>query len=147
MRTRVLLGAIGIAMIGYGTWRIFANARATQPLHLGEWLLGALVVHDGVIAFVIVAVGWVLVRAVPGRARAYVQGGLITAGLVTAIAVVETYRRGKSAPGQALLEQNYRANLVVLLVLICLGTLLCYMVRVVRDARSTRRHQDPPDAG
>jgi hypothetical protein len=61
--------------------------------------------------------------------------------------VVETYRRGKSAPGQALLEQNYRANLVVLLVLICLGTLLCYMVRVVRDARSTRRHQDPPDAG
>jgi hypothetical protein len=143
MRTRVLLAAIGIAMIGYGSWRIFANPRATQPVHLGEWLLGALVFHDGVLAFVIVVVGWLLARAIPGRARAYVQGGLITAGLVTAIAVVEIYRRGKSAPGQALLEQDYRAHLAILLLLIALATASCYAVRVIRDARARRRSKDP----
>jgi len=143
MRIRVLLAAIGIAMIGYGGWRIVTNPRATQPVHVGEWLLGALVLHDGVLAVVIVVVGWLLARAIPGRARAYVQGGLITAGLVTAIAVVDIYRRDKSAPGQALLEQDYRAHLVILLLMIALGTATCYAVRVIRDARYSRQPEDP----
>ena len=100
---RVLLGVVGVAMMTYGIWRIFDNTGATQPLHLGEWLVGALILHDGVLSFVVVAIGWLVARAIPGRARAYVQGGLITAGLVTAVAAVEIYRRGKSAPGQSLL--------------------------------------------
>jgi hypothetical protein len=137
---RVLIGVVGVAMMTYGIWRIFDNAGATQPLHLGEWLVGALILHDGVLSFVVVAIGWLVARAIPGRARAYVQGGLITAGLVTAVAAVEIYRRGRSAPGQSLLEQNYSANLALLLLLIALGTAACYAMRAVRDARSASRH-------
>ena len=140
---RVVLGGIGVVMVGYGVWRIFANAAATQPLHLAEWLLGALLVHDGVLSSVIVAVGWLLARTIPGRARAYVQGGLIAGGIVTAVAGVESYRRGKAAPGQALLEQNYGAHLALLLLLIALGTAACYTIRVIRDARTDRQPRDP----
>ncbi|MEP6599426.1 MAG: hypothetical protein ABJB98_08280 [Actinomycetota bacterium] len=133
--TRALLGLAGLLMIGYGGWRILDNRAATQPVKVGEWLIGALILHDGILSFVIFGLGWLLARTIPGRARAYVQGGLIAGGLVTAVAVLLIYRRGKSQPGQALLTQNYGANLAILLALIAAGTALAYALRVARDSR------------
>lgn len=133
--TRGALGVAGVLMIGYGAWRILDNRASTQPLKLGEWLIGSLILHDGILSFAILGLGWLLARTLPGRARAYVQGALIAGGLVTAVAVLLIYRRGKSQPGQALLTQNYGANLAILLALIALGTAAAYAVRVRRDSR------------
>lgn len=136
MRTRLLLGAIGIAMIGYGGWRIIENRAATQPVKLGEWLIGGLILHDGILSWLVLGVGWLLARAIPGRARAYVQGGLIAGGLVTVVAGFLIYRQGESQPGQALLTQNYGLHLVVLLAAITLVSALAYLLAVRRDASS-----------
>lgn len=136
MRTaRWLLGALGATLLGYGTWRIFEFAQATQPKQLGVWLVAALVLHDGILSWLVVAAGWLLARLVPGRARAYLQGGLITAGLVTLVAAPLIYRQGKSQPGQALLERNYLANLVIILAAIAAVTGAAYLLRVRREAR------------
>jgi hypothetical protein len=143
---RLVLGATGVALLGYGIWRIVENASATQPLHLAEWLLGAVVLHDGVLSMAVLAVGWLLTRTLPGRARAHVQGGLITGGTVTVVAGFLIYRRGKSAPGQALLDQNYGLHLAVILMSIALVTAIAYAVRVVRDGRTTTAANDRPDA-
>jgi hypothetical protein len=150
MRTaRWLLGGVGIALLGYGIWRIFEFSAATQPRQLGLWLGAALVLHDGILSWLVVGSGWRLARFVPGRARAYLQGALITGGLVTLVALPLIYRRGRSQPGQALLERNYLANLLVILGCIAAGTAAAYLARVRRDARvvKVRPPADQTSAG
>jgi hypothetical protein len=134
---RVFIGLLGLVMLGYGAWRIFDFSAATQPKELAKWMIGALILHDGIFSWLVVGLGWVLRRFVPGRARAYVQGGLITAGLVTIVAVPLIYRRGKSLPGQALLERNYLLNLLIIFAAIAAVTTGAYLTRVRRDSRLT----------
>jgi len=139
---RALLGLLGLVMLGYGVWRIFHFSQATQPWELGKWLIAALILHDGIFSWLIVGAGWLLGRFVPGRARAYLQGGLVTAGLVALIAAPLIYRRGKSQPGQALLEGNYLANLLVIFAVIAAVTTLAYLVRVRRDTKLANRRPE-----
>src|SRR5439155_6760043 len=82
-----LPAATGALMVGYGVWRILGDAQTTKPLKLGEWLLAAIVLHDGVLAWLVLGVSWLVARVVPPRARTYVQGGLVCAALLTVIAL------------------------------------------------------------
>ncbi|HST46761.1 hypothetical protein [Jatrophihabitans sp.] len=132
---RWLLGGLGIALLGYGSWRIFEFSAATQPEQLGIWLAAALVLHDGILSWLVVGIGWLLARFVPGRARGYLQGGLITAGLVSLVAAPLIYRRGRSQPGQALLERDYLVNLLIIAACIAAVTATAYLVRVRRETR------------
>jgi hypothetical protein len=141
---RWLLGGLGVLLLAYGTWRIVEFSAATQPRQLGLWLVAALVLHDGILSWLVVGIGWLLARFVPGRARAYLQGGLITAGLVSLVAVPLIYRRGKSQPGQALLERDYLANLAIIGACIAAVTTTAYLVRVRRETR-TVKHRPPAD--
>jgi len=150
MRTaRWLLGGLGIALLGYGIWRIVEFSAATQPRQLGIWLAAALVLHDGILSWLVVGAGWLLARSVPGRARGYLQGALVTGGLVTLVAIPLIYRRGKSQPGQALLDRNYLANLLVILGCIAVVTGIAYLVRVRREANvvKVRPPADQTSAG
>jgi hypothetical protein len=144
---RILLGAIGVALLGYGGYQLLNNSGATHPVEVATWLVIALAVHDGVIAWVIVVVGWLIARVVPPRARAYVQGGLICAALITLIALPLIYRRGKAEPGLTLLSQNYPAHLAVLLGMVAAVTAGAYAVRVARDrsGRSSTNDRPPTD--
>ncbi|MEP7020727.1 MAG: hypothetical protein ABI808_08755 [Pseudonocardiales bacterium] len=135
---RIVLGTIGALGIGYGTYRLLGNPSAVHPLKLAPWLIGAIVLHDFVLTPIVLGVGLLLTRFVAPRARRYVQGGLVTSALVTAIALPLIYRRGKGLPGKALLERNYAANLVLILVLIAAGTAAAYGIRVARDSRGQR---------
>ncbi len=137
MRTaRWLVGSLGLALLGYGIVRIFQFSAATQPRQLGLWLVAALILHDAIFAWLVVGAGWLLARLVPGRARAYLQGGLITAGLVSVVAAPMIYRQGKSQPGQSLLERDYLANLLIIFACIAVGTGAAYLVRVRREVKA-----------
>jgi hypothetical protein len=48
------------------------------------------------------------------------------------------YRRGKSQPGQALLERDYPANLALIVAGIAVGTGAAYLLRVRRDAQAAK---------
>ncbi len=139
---RILLGTIGLAAIGYGALRILTDAKDTKPLALLKWLIGSLLVHDLLIAPVLIGIGWLLVRFVPPRARTFVQAGLVAGGLVGALGVLLIWRQHKSsARSLALLQQNYAANLLVLLVIIALVTACCYLISV---SLVNRRNTRPP---
>lgn len=139
---RIVLGTIGVAAIGYGALRILTDSKDTKPLALAKWLLGSLLVHDLLIAPVVIGIGWLLARFVPPRARAFVQAGLVTGGLVGALGVLLIWRQGKSsARSLALLQQNYAANLLVLLAIIAAVTAACYLTSV---SRASRRNTRPP---
>lgn len=148
---RIALGVLGIGAIGYGALRILTDAKDTHPLALVRWLIGSLLVHDIVIAPVVLGVGWLLGRLVPGRPRAFVQAGLVTGGLISALGVLLIWRQGKtSARSLALLQQDYALNLLVLLAIVAAGTVLCYLVfgrgagPAVRS-RPSRTNTRPPE--
>jgi hypothetical protein len=141
---RLLLGVLGAALIGYGSYELLHDPGATHPAEIARWLVIALIVHDGVVAWAVVVGGWLVARLVPGRARAYVQGGLICAALITAVALPLIYRRGKAAPGLTLLTQDYPAHLGILLSIVAAGTVTAYLLRVLRDRYGRSRANDRP---
>ena len=104
-------------------------------LLLAGWMIGAVVIHDGVLSPLIVLVGALLAR-VPPRARRYLQSGLIVGALVTVIALPLVARQGTQPRAKALLLRDYGANLAILLGLLAAVSLLAYAVHVVRDGRS-----------
>jgi hypothetical protein len=133
MRTRVLLGAVGTFGIGYGAFRLLEQQQVSQPWYLVRWLVAALVLHDGVLAPATFAIGALLSATVRPRARRYLQGALVTGGLVTLIAAPLIYHRGTQPAAKVLLDQDYAGHLAVVLAMIGVVTAAAYVVRVVRD--------------
>ena len=133
---RPLLGALGMAALGYGAWLIARWPTHTKPVSLATWLLGALILHDGILVPITLTAGAVLTVAVRPRARRYLQGFLIVAAVVAVVTVPLVLREGKAQPGQALLTQDYRAHLIWVLAAVGGGCLLAYLIRVARDRRA-----------
>lgn len=132
---RVILVVSGILVGLFGAVQLLAGTPFTNLLILAGWMIGAVVIHDGLIAPAVVAVGWAVGRVVPARGRRYLQAFLIAGGLVTAIAIPLIARRDTQEPSKAILQQNYAANLTVLLGLLAAASLLAYAAQVARDHR------------
>lgn len=129
---RIVLGAIGGLLLLYGViWLVHGLAAATLLVLIG-WLAAAVIIQLGVLSPLVLAVGAGLHKFVPVRGRAFVQAGLIIAASVTIIAVPLMLRQFSQPPGKAMLLQDYRVNLLVLLVIIAVGTSLAYAIRVAR---------------
>ena len=128
------LGAAGVALLLFGAVRLVLDMPG-KLLGLGLWMVGVIAIHDGVLSPLVVAVGWILARTVPPRARRYVQSALVAGGLITIVAVPLIYRRGTQPPSKALLLQDYGSHLLLLLGIVAALNLLAYAVAVIRDRR------------
>ena len=133
MRVRVLLAVCGVALGGYGAFRILTQVHGHALFVLGLWLVCAVLIHDGLLSPAVVTVGYLVGRFVPPRARRYVQAALIMGGLVTIVAIPLIHREGTQPPQKALLRQNYGGNLTLLLAMIAAVSLAMYAVHVARD--------------
>jgi hypothetical protein len=145
VRTRVVLAVAGVLLALFGVFRLVTQVPAGDLIMLGVWLAGAIIIHDGILSPLIIGVGVLLRRAVPPRARGYLQAALIAGGLITVIALPLIYRRGSQPMSKALLEQNYFGNLTVLLGIVGATTLLAYAIHVVRFNSRTARRAQPSD--
>ncbi len=132
---RIGLGVAGILLMLFGAFRLFTEITPADLIVLAVWLIGALVIHDGILSPAVVAVGWAVSRVTPPRARRYLQAGLIMAAIVTVIAIPMIYRRDSQPKSKAILQQNFGVNLTVLLALIAAGTLIAYAVAAARRPR------------
>lgn len=137
-RWRYALVAAGVLLLLYGGVRLVAEVPAALP-GLVLWMVGIVVIHDGLISPLVVGVGWLLARTVPPSGRRYLQTALVVGGLITIIAIPLIARRGTQPPAKALLLQNYGANLAILLGLVAALNLTAYLVTAARD-----RHSDAP---
>jgi hypothetical protein len=148
MRSRIALGTAGALLILFGAFRILTNTGQSDPVGLVEWLVAAVVLHDGVLVPLTITVGALLTRFVRPRPRRYLQGGLITAALVTAIAVPLIYRHGSQPRAKSLELQNYGLHLAVLVGLIAAFVAVAYAARVLRDRQLHPTGQpDGPNTG
>jgi hypothetical protein len=136
MRVRIALATAGLLLGFYGVFRIVTQVPHHKLMVLAFWLIGALVIHDGLLSPAVVSISWVLARVVRPRARRYLQFALITGGLVSVIALPMIHRQHQGPVSKALLRQNFSANLTLILAVIAVLTLAAYAVRVARDRTS-----------
>lgn len=124
MSARLALGGIGVLIGLYGVFRLLElgwdNLVATVV-----WLAGGVVLHDAVLAPLVIVVCALAVLALRSRPwRAAAAGGLVVLGTVTLTAVPVLGRFGAKPDNPTLLDRSYVVGWLVLALLVVLGTLL-----------------------
>ncbi|MFF8828477.1 hypothetical protein [Streptomyces sp. NPDC015131] len=128
---RRALGVLGLVLIGVGGWHLAAEP---DPYGVLLWLGGALVLHDALIAPLVLAVG-VLVAAVP--ARPVVRGALVTAGALVLVTLPLLLRPG-APPNPSALPLPYARNLVLVLAAVAVAAAVLVLLARWRRVRPRR---------
>jgi hypothetical protein len=142
---RIALGLAGGLLLAFGAFRLVTQLDAGDLFVLALWLVTAGLLHDCLIAPIIVGTGVALTR-VPPRARRYLQGALLVGALITVIAIPLIGRQGTQPESKAILLRDYTANLFLLLGLTAAVALALYALRVVREHRPGDPHLDNDSA-
>ncbi|WP_128379013.1 hypothetical protein [Streptomyces cavernae] len=129
---RVLSGVAGAALMGVGVCLLLDVRDLTGVL---VWLGGAVVLHDALIAPLVLLVGLVLVRV---GARGPLRGALLVAGALTAVALPVLLRPGKPANSSAL-PLDYPRNWLLALVAVAVATVFVLAVRAISRIRRRPR--------
>ncbi|WP_306330185.1 hypothetical protein [Streptomyces venezuelae] len=119
---RYALGVLGLGLIGLGARLVVAEP---DPAGVLLWLAGAVVLHDGVLAPLVLAVG-LLIAARP--ARGLWRGALIVAGSVILVTLPLLVRPGEP-PNPSALPLPYGRNLAIVLGAVGAVTGALYLVR------------------
>ncbi len=127
--TRVfwVLTAVGAAVLAWGVFGLLTNAgQGATQIKPGRWLLwfvGALLVHDGVIAPVVLLSGRGLRRVRPIVLRTPLQVGAALSGVVTLLAypLLRGYGQTAQAGDPSILPGNYLSGWLTVLAVVWLG--------------------------
>ncbi|MFG2961463.1 hypothetical protein ACGF5O_48075 [Streptomyces sp. NPDC048291] len=125
---RVVAGAVGVALMGFGAFLLTDTGDVPDVL---VWLGGAVVLHDAVIAPVVLLVGLLLVR---GGVRGPVRGALLVAGALTVVALPVLLRPGRTA-NPSVLPLDYPRNWLIAMAAVATATALWTAGRRLRRGR------------
>lgn len=143
--TRGLLGALGVVVAAYGGWLLLSRQDLDQLVSAGIWLGSGVLLHDAVLAPVVLGLLALVTRVAGPAARAPVVVGLVVLGSVTLVAVPVLGRFGARADNPTLLDRPYAAGWLVLAGLVVLGTVVAGLVRsrqgVPAPSRPTEREE------
>lgn len=132
---RWILGGCGLLLIAIGG-RLLSVL--PDPLDVMVWLGGALVLHDAIIAPLVLAAG-LAVAAVP--ARGVVRGALLTAGVLVLVTLPLLLRPG-TPPNPSALPLPYGRNLLIVLAVVAVAAVALALAG--RRGRA-RAGQDPKE--
>lgn len=133
--TRALAGVAGLTLMGVGASLLLDVREVTGVL---LWLGGAVVLHDGLIAPLVLLVGLVLVRGgAHGGARGPVRGALTVAGALTVVALPVLLRPGPRA-NSSVLPLDYWGNWLVAMVVVVMVTAVVVVGLRFRGGRRGR---------
>ena len=107
--------AAGWAVIAWGLRGVFQHSLDTRPANLARFVVGGALLHDLIVAPLVIVAGVLLARAVPGRARAVVQGALAISGIVALFSYPLVRAYGLAANNPTSLPRNYTAGLLIVL--------------------------------
>ena len=142
---RIVIGSAGLLLMLFGAFRLFTEISTRNLLFLALWLAGAVAIHDGIMSPVVVGIGTALKR-IPARGRRFVQGALIAGALVTVVALPLIHREGSQPKVKAVLEQNFTANLAILLSIVAGAAVLLYLIQLLRGSqRASAANERPSD--
>ncbi|MFK4227616.1 hypothetical protein [Streptomyces sp. NPDC019890] len=119
---RIATGALGIVLMAVGATLL---ATGGQIKDVALWLAGAIVLHDGIIAPLVLGIG-LLLAAVP--ARGAVRGALVVAGCLTMVALPVLLRPGRPTNPSAL-PLDYLRNWLLVLAAVAVLTAVLLLAR------------------
>jgi hypothetical protein len=109
---------VGAAVIGYGLAGILRNSDSTLPPRLGGWVVGGALLHDLVLAPVVLATGWLVVRLVPATTRRAVIVGLVLSGMVLLVAWIPLRGYGDRPENPTLHPIDYGTSVLTALAIV-----------------------------
>jgi hypothetical protein len=115
-RVRIGLILFGLAFMGLGAYIGWIWLSHKQYARVIEWMIGALIVHDGIIApavFVSTLIARRLGEKVPAAVIAIVQGVLVIGGIVTLLFLPEVLKKAIGTASSSILPQSYGLHLVL----------------------------------
>jgi hypothetical protein len=122
--TRWLLAVGGLVVMGAGVRLLVVETNPETPGQVAAWLAGAVVVHDLLLAPLVLAVGLAL-RSLPFRGPA--RGGLLVAGCLTLVALPPLLRPG-TPRNPTVLPLDYGRHLTLLLAVVAAGAVAVALV-------------------
>lgn len=122
--------AAGWAVIGFGLRGVFQHSLDTRPANLARFVVGGALLHDLVVAPLVIVIGVAVARAIPGRARAVVQGALAVTAIVALFSYPLVRAYGLAANNPTSLPHNYAANLLVVLGVVWAVAALLVLLRL-----------------
>ena len=128
MRTRLLLGVLGVAVAAYGAW-LLLQEDLSALVDTAVWLAGGVVLHDFVLVPLTLLLGVALIRLLPANVRAPAAGGLVVLGTVTLMAVPVLGGWGANADNPTILDRNYAAGWLVVAGVTTLVVVVTIVVR------------------
>ena len=133
MRLRVLLGGVGVLLGGYGAFLLLSRQDSDQLVNAAIWLASGVVLHDVVLAPVVLALVVVGARIAPVAARVPAATALVVLGAATVLAIPVLGRFGARPDNPTLLDRDYTAGWFALAGVVLLATVVATLVRSRRQ--------------
>ncbi|GAB2468362.1 hypothetical protein HD599_000559 [Conyzicola lurida] len=117
-RWQIALIALGLLLFLVGGITLLNDVNPKRYLGIALWFAGALVLHDGILSFVVFGTN-IAMRKTARRVRMplpailIVQGALVIAGIMTLIVVPAILKKGIGTGNATLLPLDYGLHLVV----------------------------------
>jgi hypothetical protein len=124
---------VGWAFIGWGLRGVFQYHIDTRPGELARFFISGALIHDLILAPVVIVVGYVVARVVPAGWRSYVQAALIVSGLLALFTYPEVRDYARVLHNPTSLPHNYTANLAIVIGVVWGATALVAMFRRMRS--------------
>jgi hypothetical protein len=138
---------VGWTVIAGAVAGLVVDAADTHPANFLVYFAGAAVLHDLVVAPVVVSFGWLVVRRLPAEARSVVAGALIVIGTASLYAFPFVRGYGRDPANPSLLPNDYGTGLAVLVavvVAVAVAVLVVARRQQWADWRRLRRRRPRP---
>jgi len=122
---RIALIAVGLALLVVGGLVLLDDVSPTRYGGILLWFVGAIVIHDGIIAGVVIAVNLVLRKAgrkVPLAVLAIIQGAVVIGAIVALIVFPQIVKQGIGTLNPTILPLDYWSNLAVFYAVLATAT-------------------------
>ena len=132
-RWQIALVAVGVLLLLLGGLTLVNDVNPKRYIGLAAWLLGALVIHDGIISLTVFGVNVVMRKTsrrlrLPLPALLILQGALVVAGIMTLIVVPAALKKSIGTGNATLLPLDYGLHLVVFYAALAVVTALALAV-------------------
>ena len=125
---RLALGALGVAGALWGLW-LLRDDGLEALVSVGIWLIGGIIIHDGIIAPLTVGVTVLVARWLPAPARMPVVIAFIVWGTCTIAFIATLSGQGGKTGNDTILGKPYELTWIILTLLIAAAAAVAAVLR------------------